>query len=282
MFAALVSALFLAVLPVYGSEGTADAPAKGPPPAAAAWLPRVSPDTPGPFPPPRSFESCYGITWADVEAAHADIRCVSNEGDNTIRTTVKTATVGGARLLYKLDGTGVSVADRRSLRPVRLDQTDDHNGKRSVSHVLFTPEGAIRTSDAARGAKPGRPRRLDYPGVMDIHSALLHIRSLPLAAGDEKTFIVMSATSPYLATVKVLGRNRVKVKAGDFPAIECAVSLQKIDKTGKLEDYKSLKDAHAWIGDDADRVVLKVETQIFIGSVNMELEKINFSPGAAH
>ncbi len=288
----LISALLLAVLPLSAAPGTPpDQPlVPGPSPAAAAWLERVTPAVPGPFPPPRSFEASYRVTWADLDAAHADIRCVSDEGENTIRTTIKTATVGGARLLYKSDGLGVAVADRRTLRPVRLDQTEDHNGKHNVSHVVFSAGGAIRTSgDPAKdgkspahgdGSKSARPRHIDYPGVLDIHSALLQIRSLPLAAGDERKFIVMSATAPYFATIKVVGRERVKVKAGEFPAIKCSVSLQKINKHGDLEAYKSLKEAAAWLGDDADRAVLKVETQIFVGSVNLELEKITF-PGAA-
>ena len=62
----------------------------------------------------------------------------------------------------------------------------------------------------------------------------------------------------------------------------CSVALQKINKRGELEVYKSLKTARAWIGDDADRVVLKVETQIFIGTVEMELEKISFPAGPSH
>ena len=294
MLPALVSALFLAVLPVAAAPaGTdpGDAQPKGPPPAAAAWLARVSPATPGAFPPPRSFDASYRLTWSDVQAAHADIRCVSSEADNTIRTTVKTTTVGAVRLLYKLDGTGVAVADRGSLRPLRLDQTEDRNGKHVVSHVVFTPEGAVRTSaDPSKSAatplhgeseKAPHTRRIDYPGIMDIHAVLLHIRSLPLAAGDERTFIVMSATTPYLATIKVLDRERVKVNAGEFPAIVCSVSLQKINKRGELEPYKSLKEARAWIGDDANRVVLKVETQIFIGAVEMELEKISFPAAPA-
>ena len=293
MLPSLVTALFLAVLPLSAAPApdAGQPEAKGPPPAAAAWLERVSPLTPGAFPPPRSFAAGYRLTWSDLQAAHADVRCVSGEGDTTIRTTVKTSTVGAARLLFKLDGTSVSVADRRSLRPVRLDQKEDRNGKHVVSHVVFTPEGATRTSgDPPKGtATPlhgesetaSHARRIEYPGVMDIHSALLHIRSLPLAAGDEKTFIVMSATTPYLATIKVLGRERVKVAAGEFPAIVCSVALQKINKRGELEAYKSLKEARAWIGDDADRVMLKVETQIFIGTVEMELEKISFPSSPA-
>ena len=292
MLASLATTLFLAVLPLsIAPRADADPPAANtPPPAAAAWLSRVSPAVAGTFPPPRSFDASYRLTWSDLEAAHADVRCVASEADNTIRTTVKTSTAGAVRMLYKLDGTGVFVADRRSLRPVRLDQTEDRNGKHVVSHVAFTPEGAIRTLEPSKDVRPvlhgesekgPRTRRIDYPGVMDIHSALLNIRSLPLATGDERTFIVMSATSPYLATIKVLDRERVKVKAGEFPAIVCSVTLQKINKRGELEAYKSFKAGRAWLADDANRIVLKIEAQIFVGAVEMQLEKASYPEGTA-
>ncbi len=288
MLPTLVFAVFLAVLPVSPARAAEPVapPAKGPPPAAAAWLGRVSPSAPGNFAPPPSFDASYRISWADLDAAHVDIRCLSNPGDDTVRTTVKTSTVGAARLLYKLDGTGVAVADRQTLRPERLDQTEDRGGKHFVSHVTFTADGATRTSgDPSRETRPAlhgeldrtaRPRHIDYPGLMDVHSAVLHLRSLPLANGDEKTFIVMSATTPYLATIKVVGREHVRVNAGDFPAIVCSLALQKINKRGELEPYKSFKAARAWIADDSNRIPLKVEAQIFIGTVEMQLEKVSF------
>ena len=64
-----------------------------------------------------------------------------------------------------------------------------------------------------------------------MHSALLYLRSLPLAKGDTKTFLVMVSSTPYLVTVKVTGRERVKTRAGEYPAIVCSLSLEKVNKT---------------------------------------------------
>ena len=286
MFASLAAWCLLAVVPVSVTPQTAPAPDKGQSPA---WLKTLSPLEPGTFPPPRPFEAAYRLTWSDVEAGRAEVRCAPGADGDTIRTTVKTATRGAARLLYKMDGLGVALADRRTLRPVQFDQKEDRGSKRNVAKVVFAPEGATRTllqtdkdgkplprPDAAKDA---RPKRFDYPGLVDIHGTLLQLRSQTLAAGEERVYAVMSATSPYLAKVKVVGRGKVKVRAGEYPAIECALSLQKINKRGELENYKSLKQARAWLSDDADRILLKVETQIFIGSVNMELESVKFAPG---
>ena len=80
----------------------------------------------------------------------------------------------------------------------------------------------------------------------------------------------------------MLGRSQVRVRAGEFPAIECSVALEKINKYGELEPRKGFKSAHAWLSDDADRLLIKVEAQVFVGSVTLELEKVSFASAAAH
>ena len=115
-----------------------------------------------------------------------------------------------------------------------------------------------------------------------MNSALLYVRSLPMHDGDERTLAIMTANSPYLATIKILGHGRVRVRAGDYPAIECSVALEKINKNGELEARKGFKSAHAWMSDDADRMLLKIEAQVFVGAVSLELEKVNFTDPAAH
>ena len=115
-----------------------------------------------------------------------------------------------------------------------------------------------------------------------MNSALLYMRSLPMHNGDERTLAIMTANSPYLATIKVLGHSRVRVHAGEYAAIECSVALEKINKNGELEPRKGFKSAHAWLSDDADRLLVKVEAQVFVGAVSLELEKVNFTNLAAH
>ena len=127
----------------------------------------------------------------------------------------------------------------------------------------------------------GRTHRLRYPGLYDLQSTFLYLRSLPLAQGDEKTIPLMTAGSPYLATIKVVGRNRVKVNAGEFAAIEVSLTLEKIRKDGTLEPRKGFKSAHAWISDDANRLLIKAESEVFIGTVDLELDQVTYTDGAA-
>ena len=285
VFPLLIAAFVLAVLPVSASPqatpATVPDASNAQPATPPSWLGRVNAGLAGNFPPPRSFTADYRITWSDVEAGEIEAKCLSPESGADIHTVIKAASTGGARLLYKLDATGTCVADRRTLRPVRFEQRQEASGKKTYTRVDFTPDEAVRTNTDPTGPPPADPakavpRHFPYRGMFDMHTALLYLRSLPLNDGDEKTFPVMASNTPYLVTVKVLDHERVKTKAGEYAAVCCSLSLEKINKLGELEAHKSFKSARAWISDDADRLLLKVETEVFVGSVNLELVKVTF------
>ncbi|MEO8353829.1 MAG: DUF3108 domain-containing protein, partial [Chthoniobacteraceae bacterium] len=80
----------------------------------------------------------------------------------------------------------------------------------------------------------------------------------------------------YLTDVDVLGRETVKIGRNKRPAIKLGLRLKMISKDMKLESHKKFKRATAWISDDADRLLLKVEAEVMVGKVWMELQKIQF------
>jgi hypothetical protein len=284
----LASALFLAVLPIPLAT-PADTPSATPtvasPAPLPAWWNRINAGDPGSFPPPRPFKASYRVTWEGLDAAHFSSDCTLGDNGEQIFTLVKAQTIGMARALWKFDATHLSVIDRQTLKPVRIEQTEDLGRKQSIEHVDFTPQYAVR-SGTERG--PDIPehklktRRFDYPGLFDMESTFLYLRSLPLAVGETRTVALMTAASPYLATLTVVGKGRIQVGAGEFPAFEYSLKLEKINKFGGLEARKGFKDGHAWISDDADRLILKVQADVFVGTVTTELESLQFTDAPAH
>ncbi len=69
----------------------------------------------------------------------------------------------------------------------------------------------------------------------------------------------------YNYSIKFLGREKVKVDAGKFNAIKIRPQV----KSGDL--FKSEDALTIWVSDDDNHMVLKVESEIFIGSVAMSL-----------
>jgi hypothetical protein len=112
-----------------------------------------------------------------------------------------------------------------------------------------------------------------------LHSALLFIRSQPLVDGSVQRIVVYPATNAYLATITVVGHEKVTVGAGTYPAIKLDLQLKKIGKKGELEPHRKFRRASVWLSDDADRLLLRIEAGVFVGTVFVDLEAVHF-PGA--
>jgi hypothetical protein len=147
----------------------------------------------------------------------------------------------------------------------------DKNG-REVSEILYFAN-RVETQSTTRSAGSGKikvgNRTFTHPTVFDIFSAMLHIRSQPLAKGDRIHLVVQAGDQPYLLRVRCLGRETHDGRK----TIKLAASLKKIDRdTLELKEYKKLKnEATIWLSDDKDRVPLELRADIFWGDVRAVL-----------
>jgi hypothetical protein len=97
--------------------------------------------------------------------------------------------------------------------------------------------------------------------------------------------VVYPATSAYLATVTVLGHERFTGPSGTYNAIKLDLQLNKIGKNRELEPHRKFRRATVWISDDPDRLLLRIQAQIFVGSVFADLQSVEFDDsksGSSH
>src|SRR5207244_12126256 len=83
-----------------------------------------------------------------------------------------------------------------------------------------------------------------------------------------------AATNAYLATVTVTGREKSSVRAGTYNAIKLDLRLKRIGKQLELEPHKKFRRATIWVSDDAERLILRIDAQIFVGTVFAELQSV--------
>jgi hypothetical protein len=126
------------------------------------------------------------------------------------------------------------------------------------------------------------PPPKDHPfkcgNVLDLQTALLFIRSQRLETGDRYRLLVYPGKAAYFAEIAVLGREKLKIAGRSVDAIKFQVWLQGVTKKLELEPYRKFKRAFAWLSDDRDRLLLKVQADIFVGSVWAELQSVEFNP----
>jgi Protein of unknown function (DUF3108) len=239
---------------------------------AAEWQATLTKEPPGKFPELRPLQATYRFGWSGFTAgtgeAHfnkpSETRC---ELQGTGRTT------GLARALWRYDVTYRAVADARSLRPVESTQTETVKSKKIVTQLSFTSSGVTRSRTESGTTKS---KQLNLPNLFDLHSAMLYLRSQPLKEKSVQRVVVYPNTTPYLATLTLLGRERISVHAGSYNALKLDLKLSKVGKNLQLEPHKKFRRATIWLSDDNDRVILRIEAQIFVGTVFAELQSARF------
>ena len=243
----------------------------------ATWQSTLTKDPPGPFPAPPPLEASYHFGWSGFTAAIAEAR-FSKPSNDRFQLEGSGRTLGLARVLWKFDVDYRSLAAAHTLRPIESNQVEIYRAKKLTTHLTFNASGVhrLRTETPANG--PTKPRDFDFPNLFDLHSALLYLRSQPLADGDIYRIVVYPGTAAYLATFTVTRREKISVHAGTYPAIKLDLRLQRVGKDAKLEPYKKFRKATVWVSDDNLRLPLRAEAQIFVGTIFAELQSFRLLP----
>jgi hypothetical protein len=228
---------------------------------------------PGNFAPPPPMRLAYRFGWHGIQAATADVR-LSSPTKNTLQIDAKGGTSGLPRVLFKLDVSHQATENKSTLRPIHFVQEEKYRSETVKTNVEFEPTQVTGIREKIPSDQPSKPNTFKFSPVFDMATALLWVRSQPLANGDTESIVVWASNAPYLATVKVVGRDAVKIGGRDKGAIKLELHISKIDKKMQLKEHKLFKSGRGWLSDDDKRIPLRIEADIFIGYIFAELESM--------
>jgi hypothetical protein len=243
---------------------------------AADWEATLSKEPAGNFPELRPLRASYRFGWSGLTAATGEIH-FSRPSNDKFQLDGTGRTIGFVRALWKLDVNQRAIANSQTLAPIETQQTESYRSKKLVTRLTFTDGGVTRVRTEGEGAATKTTTRdFKFPHLFDLHSAALYLRSQPLKEGSIYRLAVYPATNAYLATIKVTGRDKISVRAGTYNAIKLDLRLKRIGKNLQLEPHKKFRRATIWVSDDAERLILRIEAQIFVGTVFAELQSMHF------
>ena len=247
---------------------------------AATWQSTLTRDPPGNFPEPRPLRAIYNFGWAGLTAATAEVH-FSRPSSKRFQLEGTGRTTGLARALWRYDVSYRATADAETVRPIETHQMETVRSKKIVTHLTFNPAGVIRARTEGKGAGVTKTRSFNLPDLYDLHSVMLYLRTQPLKERSTYRVLVYPSTSAYLATVTVTGREKISVHAGSYNAVKIDLQLSKVGKRLELEPHRKFRRATIWLSDDTDRLILRIEAQIFVGTVFAELQSVRFenAPG---
>jgi hypothetical protein len=243
---------------------------------AANWETTLSKEARGDFPEMRPQRASYRFGWSGFTAATGEIHFSKPSGDK-FQLDGTGRTIGLVRALWKLDVNHRAVANAETLHPIETQQTENYRSKNIVTNLTFTNSGVTRARTEGEGsAAATKTRQFSFPNLFDLHSAALYLRSQSLRDRSVYRIVVYPATNAYLATVTVVGREKISVHAGTYNAIKLDLQLKRIGKHLELEPHRKFRRATIWVSDDGERLLLRVEAQVFVGTVFAELQSVHF------
>jgi len=243
--------------------------------AAPDWEATLTKDPPGNFPELRELRATYHFGWSGITAGKGEVH-FSKVAPKRVQLEANGGTTGFARALWKLDATFRGVASAETLRPIESQQVESYRRKKITTELSFTDASVTRIRTEGPASKDAKPKSFSFPGLFDLHTTLLYLRSQPLNDHAIYRIVVYPATSAYLATITVMDRERISVHAGSYNAIKCDVQLKRLGKDLELEPHRKFRRASIWVSDDENRIPLRIEAQIFVGTVFGELYAVHF------
>jgi hypothetical protein len=242
---------------------------------AADWQTTLGPRASGGFGPMRPLKATYTFGWTVFTAGKTEVEFTRKGG--LYQLHAMGGTVGPVRALWRFDADATSLVRPSTLLPVRLVQTEQYSDEKRTTTVVFGPEGASRTRvREPKDRDSGKTKQFKLAPMHDLQSALLFVRSQRLRKGDVIRLVVYPNAGAYLAEIEVLGRGKISVAGKEWPAIKLSLKLQEVTKQLELKPDQKFKSAIGWFSDDSDRLLLKIESEVMVGKVWMDLQQADF------
>lgn len=227
---------------------------------------------------PRGFYE-YQIAWQGVPVGSASIRIgTTYRGGKKmldVEGTARSTKVVG--VFYELRHRSESIFSAQDLKPVEFFSQQTENSRFTNIDVTFSPDGLIR-SKIVKGKvnSPGKAEEVVFKSenaTFDPITAAFLARSLPINPAEDLSFDIFNGQHRYLISFHVVGREKINVAGKDYDAFKVEPRVKKLTDT---QGEKRLRKAYLWVSADGSREVLKLESEVFFGSVSAKL--VRFVP----
>ncbi|MBP5616607.1 MAG: DUF3108 domain-containing protein [Elusimicrobiaceae bacterium] len=219
---------------------------------------------------PWSNESLkYGVYYSFIKAGTAYIKTRGITQYNGRQAYMFQTTAFSASVIdsvFKVRDVNYSWLDVKDLHSLGYSQSVREGNYVRDEWVMFDPAHKRYLGEVQKKKGKKTISGTITQEVLDMLSSLYFVRAKPLQVGKDITFDIVNREQQYPLVVKVLGKETVKTQAGKF---NCWVVEPQFRGEGIfVAKGKSLK---VWITDDQYRMPVKMEVEVFIGSVSAEL-----------
>jgi hypothetical protein len=208
----------------------------------------------------------YKLKYGFITAAEATIKVLSSDlkFDNkpTYRLVVDAQTSGTFDVFYKIRDHYDSYIDKTDLLPYFYQENIREASYRRTDKARFYQDGKKVVANKGTFTTPTTQ-------TFDLVSAYYFSRSLDISKlkiGDEFKLNYFLGDEISQLEIAYVGKETIKTKLGTIRCLKFSPSI----KPGRI--FKKDSKLYLWITDDGNRVPVKAEVEILVGSVTLEIK----------
>ena len=208
----------------------------------------------------------YKLKYGFITAAEATIKVMASDlkFDNkpTYKLTVDAQTSGTFDVFYKVRDHYDSYIDQKDLTPYFYQENIREASYRRTDKARFYQEGKKVVANKGTFTTPTTQ-------TFDLVSAYYFSRSLDISKlkiGDEFKLNYFLGDEISQLEIAYVGKETIKTKLGNIRCLKFSPSI----KPGRI--FKKDSKLYLWITDDGNRVPVKAEVEILVGSVTLEIK----------
>jgi len=209
-----------------------------------------------------NFVVYYSIIGIYVNAGNATV--VTNLERMNNRPVYHITGYGKSNSSYnwisKVNNRYETFVDTANLQPLKFIRDVHEGNHKKYEHVNFNRTEKTAVSNDGVFKVP--------PCVQDVVSSLYYARNIDYTkykVGDKISFSMFLEGEVYNMYLRYMGREEVKTRRGKFRAIKLRPLLLKGNVFNEGEDM------NVWVSDDPNRIPLRVESPLAVGSVKVDL-----------
>lgn len=206
----------------------------------------------------------YKVHYGFVDAGEAVIEIKEENkligGRSTYHVVANGYSKGSFDWFFKVRDKYESYIDEQTMAPWLFIRRCDEGGYKINQNYIFNQHKKIVDADGTQMTTP------EY--TQDMISAFYYARTLDFTnakKGDIFTITSIVDKGIFELKIKYMGKETIKIGLGKFKCIKFHPVVQK----GRI--FKSEEDLNVWITDDKNKIPVRAEAKILVGSIKLDL-----------
>jgi len=211
----------------------------------------------------------YQASWNGIPVGSAEIHTgpLFLEGKKFYYVRVQARTWKYLEPIWKMRDSIESVFEARTLQPRRFIFRQRENRKKIDTTALFDPRSKKWKVERRQGSNV-KEYEFSSQQTLDPIAAVYLARTLDLKVGDSLHLEVFGGQSRYLVDLHVAGKERITLGDREVEAFKIIPQVRNLNGSGYAG---RMRQAVGWISADEKRTPLRMVSQVFIGSVYIEM-----------